>query len=266
MNNILLLIVRFGSLLTFLVLEFVCIFLVVNYNNSQRSIFLNSTSVYLNSWTENLNGYRRYFKLDEINDSLLVQNARFVQNSLKEKPIENDSFYQFSVIAGKVVSNTSNLRNNSIVINKGSKDGIKEGMGVIGEHGLVGIIKNVSRNYAQLNSLLHSQTRISSTVSPELFPGNLIWKNDDPKFMTLEAIPKYLKVQYGDTIITNGFSTIFPSGIVIGFVEEVKPVPGSDSHEIKVKLINDVSGTNIVYVLKNKDKAELDSLILLNNG
>jgi rod shape-determining protein MreC len=130
-------------------------------------------------------------------------------------------------------------------------------MGVISSHnGLVGIVRNVSENYAHVISLLHSQTRISCSVKNRSGHGSLIWTNLDPERMTLTAIPKHETIMVGDTVITSGYSTIFPKGIQVGRVEKVDKPAGSNSYHVTVKLFNDLSGIKYAYVVSNRFAAE----------
>lgn len=261
MQNVLQLILRFGSFITFILLEIIALYLIVNYNESQQSIFLNSTKVYRGEFTEKINNYDRYFSLERVNDSLANQNASLLAEGFNRKsPIELDTSIKYDVIAANIVGNSFNLRNNHITIDKGIVDGVVADMGVIGSKGLLGIVSNVTEQYALVNSLLHSQSRISCTVRPHQYPGNLIWKSDNPRYMTLEAIPKHIIISKGDTVVTNGFSTLFPKDIVVGFVEDYKIDSGSNNYRIKVRLINDIPGSKIAYVIKNIDAEEIAEL------
>jgi rod shape-determining protein MreC len=79
-----------------------------------------------------------------------------------------------------------------------------------------------------------------------------MWKNLDPKHMTLESIPKHVSISIGDTVVTNGYSTIFPANIEVGTVAEVKIERGSSNYSIKVALFNNVPNSKMGYVIKNQ--------------
>ncbi|MBK9150625.1 MAG: rod shape-determining protein MreC [Saprospiraceae bacterium] len=108
--------------------------------------------------------------------------------------------------------------------------------------------------------MLNPQTRISCAIKKRNAHGNLVWKNMDPLRMTLEAVPKHQTVSIGDTIITSGYSTIFPKGILVGKIESYTIVPGSNSYDITVKLFNDLSTLKYAYVVQNRLSAEQLSL------
>lgn len=265
MQNILLLFSRFGSHIVFLVLQIICFILIVNYNRDQRSIFLNSSSYYANFIDGKTSKWFSYLSLAEVNDSLAKENAQLLQTFINQEvgtsetaPIDTTRMYR--LIAARVVNNTSQLRNNHFTFNMGSDAGIEPNMGVIDEDGLVGITRNVSRNFAHVNSLLHSQTRISAKVKPYNYPGNLLWKGSDPKVMTLEAIPKYADISVGDTVITSGYSTIFPPDLMIGTVQDFSINKGSGNYSIRVKLSNDIPNVKIAYFVDNEFAEEQKAL------
>jgi len=162
-----------------------------------------------------------------------------------------DSTRQYSIIPGNVVRSTRHLRNNHITLDVGTNQGVQKDMGVIGNSGLVGIVREVSDHYAHVISVLNSQTRISCTVKPHAYAGHLMWEDMDAEHMTLLSIPKHVSITVGDTISTNGYSTIFPAGIDVGRVVEFSVEKGSSNYRIKVKLFNNVPNTKVAYVIVN---------------
>lgn len=264
MQNLLYLFSKFGAFATFLILEIISIFLVVSYNDSQRSIFLNSTSIYRGEWSEKLLGYTNYFHLDDVNDSLIQANKVLMENSLNFGQMSSSAMdtleKRYIVKAGSIVSNGFSRRNNHLVLDIGKNKGIERGMGVIGHSGLLGIVREVSDKYALINSMLHSQTKVSATVKPHLYPGSLIWEDSDPHKMKLISLPKHLKIAEGDTVITNGFSTIFPRDIVIGYVDQYTLNEGQGTYDIDVRLVNDIPSADAGFVIIDKDYKELQSL------
>ena len=152
-----------------------------------------------------------------------------------------------------------------MTLNAGTKDGIKKDMGVISEYGLLGIVRDVNSRYAHVISVLNSQSRISCSVKPHAYPGNLVWKNLDPKFMNLESIPKHVDIAIGDSIITNRYSTIFPPNIFVGTIASFQVERGSSNYNIKVKLANDIPNTKVAYIVKNNFSEEQKALENIEN-
>lgn len=255
MQNIIRLFAKYGSHIIFILLQSVCYYLIVQFNQNQRSIFLNSSSLYVGKLTDKLGSWDRYLSLDEVNDSLALNNAEllelYINRSAGYPLLEDSSMLQYELIPAKVINTTYHLRNNHITIDKGSADGISKDKGVMSHNGLVGIVRNTSANFAHIVSILNAQTKISATVSPYSYPGTLLWKTDDPRVMDLEAIPKHAEISIGDTVITSGYSTLFPKGIPIGIVSRFDTDKGSSNYNIKVSLFNDVPNEHVVYVINN---------------
>ncbi|MBK9255512.1 MAG: rod shape-determining protein MreC [Saprospiraceae bacterium] len=267
MYNVLQLFLKYGAHLLFIGLQMFCFSLIINYNKSQREILLNSSNVYVAKLAAKSENLSSYFNLQNINDSLMRENATLIENLIlldyaTDIIPESDSIYsKYNLISSTICNNTIHLRNNHITLCKGSREGIRPNMGVISSNkGIVGIVRNVSTNYAHVMSILNSQTRISCAIKGKNGTGNLVWKNLDPLRMTLESIPKHEEVSIGDTIITSGYSTMFPKGILVGKVERFIIEPGSNSFSITVKLFNKLSNIKYAYVVQNRFAAEQISL------
>ena len=184
-------------------------------------------------------------------------------------PSRTDSVYTdttlqvFEVLAAKVINNSTRRVNNYITINKGRKDGVEEGMGIIGPQGIVGKVKYTSANYASVISLLHSEFLISSSIKRNNVFGTIRWTGRDPLFADLQYIPRHVELQVGDSIVSSGYNTIFPSGYMIGTIEEFGVSEDASFHRVKVKLATDFHSLSYVYVVKNVLGSEKDSLELL---
>jgi rod shape-determining protein MreC len=267
MYNVVQLFLRYGAHLLFIGLELWCFYLIVNYNRTQREILLNSSNVYAARILAQSSKFTDYFRLQQVNDSLMHENAVLIEGRIMMEystdiiPQADSNLLSYDLIPTFICNNTVHLRNNHITLCKGSREGIRPGMGVIsGERGIVGIVRNVSPNFAHVISILNPQTRISCAIKKRNAHGNLVWKNMDPWRMTLEAVPKHQTVSIGDTIITSGYSTIFPKGILVGKIESYTIVPGSNSYDITVRLFNDLSTLKYAYVVQNRLSAEQLSL------
>ncbi len=266
MQNILLLFAKFGSHITYIFFTAISFFLIVNFNQTQKSIFINSSNYYANKLDGKTSEWQSYLSLQEVNDSLAIHNASLMEKFINiEAPVASypDTAIQYWVLPTNVIRNTFNLRNNHMTLNVGTDQGIKKDMGVIAENGILGIVRDVSKRFSHVISVLNSQTRISCSVKPYAYPGNLIWKDLNPKFMHLESIPKHVDIAVGDTVITNGFSTIFPPNIVVGTIASFEVERGSSNYNIKVKLANNIPNSKVAYVIKNnfaEEQKELENI------
>ncbi|MEH7106625.1 MULTISPECIES: rod shape-determining protein MreC [Bacillaceae] len=138
-----------------------------------------------------------------------------------------------------------------IIIDKGSINGIKKNMAVVTANGLIGKIKNVNQfsSTVQLLSAMDPKNRISAVIQgdTEVF-GFVQGFDDKQKLLQVKAIPSGAKVVKGQTVITSGLGGVFPKGLIIGKVEEVKPdqyglnqtalvKPGADFYDIQSVIV-----------------------------
>lgn len=259
MRNIILFFATYGSGFLFIVLEILCFTMIVNYNQNQKSIYLNSANILSGKIYKETQGFVDFFKASDLSDSLHRENTELQRRLLyyegygKSPNISQEEF-PFNFYPAKVINQSINTRNNYLTIDKGLADGIKPDMAVISRDGIVGIVKSVNRNYALVLSILNSNSRISAKLRRNNVFGNLIWEDLDPERMNLEAVPTHAEILIGDTIVTSGFSTIFPNNIFIGTIENFNIQKGAANYNISVKLNNDLSSTEYVYIIENEEK------------
>ena len=142
-------------------------------------------------------------------------------------------------------------------MDKGIKADIKIDMGVISTNGLVGIVSDISPNYATVQSILNTKSRINAKLKKSSHFGTLIWNTKDPNVVQLIDIPRLAKIEKGDTIITGGRSTIFPEGIPIGEVRDFQLDKDDNYYYLNVQLFNDMTSLQYVYLIRNNEAAEI---------
>jgi len=159
MQNIIRLFAQYGSHIMFILLQTICFYMIVHYNQNQQSIFLNSSNLYVGKVSEKLGAWDTYLNLDEVNDSLASHNANllelYINRDETDPKLQDSSILQYQLISSKVINSTYHLRNNHITVNKGKTAGVNNDMGVISQHGLVGIVRNTSANFSHIVSLLN---------------------------------------------------------------------------------------------------------------
>lgn len=265
MNNLLQFVIRYSAFLLFLLLEVVALLLVVRYNENQKSIFANSSSILSGKLYKAADNAIQYNHLQVIADSLSGENAFLkeqifnLERSLQklipaDQPLDSCILEPFHIIPAQVINNSIHQRNNHFTIDKGSQDGIRKGMGVISKHGIAGIIDQVGNRYAMAISILHSAARISASIKRNQYFGSLVWRETDPGHMILEAIPRQADILVGDTVVTSGYSFIYPKGIFIGTVERFWTEGGSNYYTIEVRLHEDIGRLDRVYAVDFTDQ------------
>ncbi len=265
MNNLLQFVIRYSAFLLFLLLELVALILVVRYNENQKSIFANSSSILSGKLYELTEDVIHYNRLQVTVDSFATETAALkekifnLERSLQkvspvEKPLDSCILETYQIIEARVISNTVNQRNNHFTIDRGLDDGVIAGMGVISPHGVAGIIDRVGDKYATAISILHSAARISASIKRNEYFGSLVWREIDPGHMILEDIPRQADILIGDSIVTSGYSFIFPKGIFIGTVEKFWTEGGSNYYTVDVRLHQDIARLDHVYVINFMDQ------------
>jgi len=246
----------------FLFLEIISIFLAVR-NTEKKTVFISSANMFTGFLYEKTNFINNYFSLRDENNILLkenealrnhiIKNSKFINE--KSSEIENTGYYYQSAL---VIKNSIYKPNNIISLNKGVKDDIRENMAVISDAGVVGIVVNVSKNYCTAASLLNSKISLSAKVKRTGYFGSLKWDGNNYRYSTLSDIPDHSSLYKGDKIVTTGYSTIFPEGIIIGTVEDF--FNEGSFYNIKVKLSQDFNNLHNVYIVDYFNKDEIIQL------
>ena len=207
-----------------------------------------------------------YIALKKANQILSEENAR-LSNRLPSAFMRtdtaqffvNDSLFrqQYQYVSATVISNTVNRRNNYMKINKGRKHGLRPDMAVLAPNGVAGQIIEVSQNFSSVMSMLNSNTRVNAKMKNSNQTGSLFWPGHDYRFGKLVDIPSHVSIHIGDTVITSGYSHIFPEGQMLGTVEELNHAPGGNFWDITLRFSVDYNSLQYVYVVKNLMKDEL---------
>lgn len=268
MWNLLRYLYRHHVVLVFVALEIVSLVLVFSRNDFQRSVFMTSSNHLSGNVYEYYSGVMNYFNLASSNRQLANENARLrllLHNVLPDSAvsknlplpteIETPSPYTFQ--SARVINNSVTRQYNYITIDKGRKDGIRPDMGVIAAGGAVGVVAFVSESYATVISLLNPRWNISARLLRNSYFGSLSWDGADYRYARLTEIPFHVDLLVGDSITTSGFSTIFPEGIMLGFVDDFSREGGDNFYSIKVRLSVDFKSLVWVDVVDNLDRDEI---------
>ena len=255
---------QYAHILLFLLLEVICFILIINFNQKQKEIFLHSSSLFSGSLLEQSARMGDYMSLYSSNDDLIKENARLLERLMNlppemATPIDSQ-LYQYDVLPARVMSNTILSLRNRITIDKGSDEGVAPGMGAISSHGLVGIIDRVSASFATIIPMIHLDSRISATPRGSNFFGTVLWKGMRYDHLQLEGIPIHADIRVGDLVETNGFSTIFPTGIPIGSIKRFKVSKDGTFFDIVIIPTQNFSELGHLYILSNQHKVERTAL------
>jgi rod shape-determining protein MreC len=155
-----------------------------------------------------------------------------------------------------VINNSINRADNYITIDKGSEDHIRPDMGVVGANGVVGIVYRVSNHYSLVISLLNSKSSVSCKISGHGYYGSLQWEYGEPDRAYLKDLPRHAQFAVGDTVVTSGYSAVFPEGIMVGTIDRIADSKDGMSYLLRVKLATDFSRVNSVRLFANYGQQE----------
>ncbi|GAA4339880.1 rod shape-determining protein MreC [Mucilaginibacter gynuensis] len=261
MRNLLIFITKYSAFFLFLIFEVISLVIFINYNGFQKASFINTSNEVVGNLYNRVNDFYDYLSLKQINDNLAQENAK-LRSQLRasyyidsvSKHSVNDTVYkqQYSYIDARVINNSTNKRLNYLTLNKGAKEGIAKGMGVICATGVVGVVVKTSDHFATVRSLLHKDSRISAMLASSREGGTFTWNDDLNPFMgILSEVSNNAQPHLGDWVVTSQYS-LFPMGIHLGRVSNLHAKAGGFFLNMEVRMAVDFSKLEYVYVVDNK--------------
>ncbi|MBL4905172.1 MAG: rod shape-determining protein MreC [Flavobacteriaceae bacterium] len=269
MQQLIYFIQKYKYFLFFLLLEFVALFITINNTNFHKSKFISSANEITGGLYEKATQLSDYFSVKAQNEALIFENTS-LKNQLEFLNSKTDTVLNHLVVdslkfnqkyvytSAKIIKNNYHKKNNYITINVGSEQGVLKEMAVINNKGIIGITDQTSYNYARVQSILNSNSKINARLKNSTHFGTLTWDGKEYNTVQLTDIPRQAILKIGDTIITGGKSTIFPEGILIGLVKKINDTNSIST--IDIELFNDMSNLSNVYIVKSLDKTEIESL------
>jgi len=246
-------------LLLFLIIEGFSVFLLLKNNGYQANEAINFSTQYTSLFYNYTTSFSDYVALKETNNYLINENAK-LHTLLKNESTFADSTLMknkhYNYYPAKVINSSVSKRNNFITLNKGLNHGIKSGMGVITNQGVIGVIHSVSKNYAIAISLLHRKSAIGIQLNKNNHNGILKWKGFNYKTVNINDFPNHIPIKVGDTISSNSHSIIFPEGVDIGAVENIRKNNDTGFYDVSVKLFEDFNQLNYVYIVHSQGAEE----------
>lgn len=261
--------VRNHVFILFLFLEVIAFSQILRSQSFQRSSWTNSSNRISGSVLETVNQVNDYFFLDEQNERLARENAA-LRSTVKEAyvPLFSqhdtvvDTLYRqrYTYQQAEIVHSSYRKRNNYLTLNRGSVHGVKPNMGVINSQGVVGIVKDVSAHFSTVIPILHKKTLLTGRLRGTGYFGSVSWDGRDHREVQWNDVPPQAPLRAGAVVETDGRSRIFPTGIAIGRIMAFELDASGAFYESELELSADFSGLDLVYIVEDLMKDELETL------
>ena len=274
MRNLINFLLKYNYWFLFVILEVAGFVLLFRFNNYQQSVYFTSANTVVGAVYEVSGGISSYFHLKSVNEDLLDRNMLLeeqinnLEKALKERQLDSIAVNSirkmpqkdYQLFKARVIKNSLNLADNYITLDKGSSSGIHSEMGVVDGNGIVGIVYETSPSYSVVISVLNSKSNISCKIVGSDYFGYLKWEHGDSRYAYLKDLPRHAEFNLGDTVVTSGFSTVFPEGIMVGTVDDMSDSHDGLSYLLKIKLATDFGKLSDVRVIARNGQQEQKEL------
>ena len=274
MRNLLAFLAKYNHWFVFILLEVICFVLLFRFNNFQGSVYFSSANAVAGKVYEYNSSVTTFFNMSQSNKKLSERNLILEQqvraltqyiathhgDSLAMEQCQKQALASFKLLPAKVIQSTINREDNLITIDKGKADGIHEDMGVACGTGVVGVVYMASDHYSIVLPVINVNSNISVMIRKRGYFGFLHWKGTPSDIAYVDDVPRHARFALGDYVVTNGYSSIFPPGIMVGKILHVFNSSDGLSYRVQLRLSTDFGKLRHVCVIDNsalKDKALL---------
>jgi len=275
MRNLLRFLQRYNFPVIFIILEVLALLMLVRNNPVPSSRLFSSLQAVNGFFFERSHGIRQYFDLRNENLQLARENSRLRGSQAEpgemEEGLDAMSFSSkrpsaFVFTPARVINNSVNKQLNYITLDRGSLSGIKPDMAVVAPDGIVGVVRNVSAHYSTVIPVLNKNLQVSVLHKRSGYFGSLIWDGINFREAEVHEIPVHVEPQPGDTIVTSGFSALFPPGEIVGTVLSSRAQSGGSFKTLRIRLSTDYKKLSSVYVVENRGREERIQLEEMNDA
>ncbi len=278
MKNLIAFLRRFRIFLLFVGFQIVALSTYFSYLSFPRSQYLTTSNQVTGSVMAARYSVTQFANQGEANRRLLKANKdlrdrlpeNFIRLSATEIVIrdtvsDTDTTYhqQYTYIPATVLQSTFDKRNNYMTLNIGKAQGVKIGMGVFSDDGIVGQVFQVSKHFSLVKTILSANPNVDVMIIEDGSFGLLKWDSHHPRLGNLSGISNDRPIPKWSHVVTRGGSGVFPRGLTVGRVYRTTPIEGEAQWNIEIRLGTNFRKVQKVYVIKNLLKAE--QLRLENN-
>jgi len=274
MHNLLEFLAKYHHWLLFVVLEVVSFVLLFQYNSYQGSVWFSSANVVAGKLYEWDSAVESFFSLTKVNQELTTRNvylerqvkqlsdrlAVLTENPDAAKSGQLQMLSEYKLIPAKVVHNSIAGSDNLITIDKGEADGVRKDMGVACGNGIVDIVYLTTSHYSVVIPVLNKNSNISVAIDKRGYFGYLRWNGGSSKLAYVDDIPRHAHFRLYDKVVTSGYSSVFPPGVLVGKILHVYNSADGLSYRLQVELSTDFGLLRDVCVIDDavmKQRLEL---------
>lgn len=271
MRNLIDFLIKYHAWVFFIIYVVISCLLLFGSNPYQRSVYFGSSNRIVSQVYSVSDAVTSYFGLRTVNEELLRENGKLeleVLNLKRQLQQHTDSviadsikntdvlMHGYDFVLAHVINNSLTHMENYITLDKGRADGIAPEMAVVDHNGIVGIVTVVNEHNSVAISVLNTKMHISCKVKGTDCFGSLVWDGRSAQYALLEEMPRHVEFTPGDTIVTSGFSAVFPDGIMVGTIHDYARQKDDNFYAMEVKLSTDFHRLGAVRVLRNSTLQE----------
>jgi len=162
------------------------------------------------------------------NNRLSLENQELLENRAEVERLrtllafQETNKSQYIMEAARVIARSPNNWYKTITIDKGTDSGIARDMPVVSPTGLVGKVMSASANSAQVCLLTDREMAVGAILQQTRETRGIVEGMGDSDTLRMINIPYYSQVKTGENVVTSGLSTLYPSGIQIGIIKDIK--------------------------------------------
>lgn len=262
---------RIYVVVLFVVLEAIAIGYYAHSSNYTQAKLLTRSNQVIGGVYGIFSGIRSYFTLGRENERLLVRVTQLEEEVARYRKLEADSARMtllhdmgekpYELTVARVISNSINKNRNFIVLDRGQRDGVEKGMGVLSPEGaMVGYVAACSDRHAVVVSILNTSFNASGKLAGDDYSGSIYWGGEDRYHVRMRELSKYARITEGEEVISTGFSQYFPADVLIGYVESYELADTQMAYDVVIRLAVDVSQLTDVILIRNREIEDVHQL------
>ena len=195
----------------------------------------------------------RYLRALDENERLRETNVALASEAsrAREAVSENDRYRKLLAFRDTLQAPMRAVRivSKGLTVDAGSADGLREGMAVLDDRGIMGRVVLTSRRYARVMPYLNTDFRVTARILPIGAEGIVRWSGARNDRLSMEFVARTEPVRRGQAVVTAGRGDVFPEGCLIGYVESVNARAGRNALDVELRPAAPLARATHAFVL-----------------